>query len=176
MHKIINSKSVFKGHVFEAKVETVILPNGEQASREVIIHKGGVSIVALYNKSIVLVRQYRHAVGEYVLEIPAGIIEAGEDPINTAERELREETGFYSYNITPLISMYKSMGYSTENHHIYLATDLIQGEQDLDAEEDIEIVIIPIEKVIEMIFSGEIFDAKTIAGVLAYKEKFINIT
>lgn len=171
-HKIIESKTMFNGNVFEAKVENIILPNGKQAMREVIIHRGGASVVAIYKNNFVLVRQYRHAAQSYVLEIPAGIVEHGESPITCAERELKEETGFSTSNISHLITMYKSIGYNTEKHSIFLAQDLTEGKQNLDPDEDIDIHLIPINDVIKMIFSGEIYDSKTIAGVLAYREKY----
>lgn len=170
MHKVINSKTVFKGHVFEAKVEDIVLPTGEEARREVVVHRGGASMVAVYQDSIVLVRQYRHAANNYVLEIPAGIIEQGEDPQNCATRELREETGYISTDIRKLVTMYKSVGYTTEKHHIYLAQNLTPGPQDLDPGEEVEVVLIPIKEVVQKIFTGEIQDAKTIAGVFAYRE------
>ena len=170
LHKVIESKSVFKGHVFEAKVENIILPSGEEARREVVVHRGGASVLAIYQDNIVLVRQYRHAANNYVLEIPAGIIEVGETPQECATRELREETGYTSTNIRKLLTMYKSVGYTTEKHHIYLAQNLTPGPQELDFGEEVDVVLMPIEKVIKKIFAEEIEDAKTVAGMLAYRE------
>jgi len=171
LHKVIESKSMFKGRVFEAKVEDIILPTGEKAQREVVVHRGGASMLAIYQKdSIVLVRQYRHAAGRYVLEVPAGIIEPGETPQDCAIRELREETGYTSTDVRKLITMYKSVGYSTEKHSIYLAQNLTPGVQNLDPGEEVEVILMPIEEVKRKIFSGEIEDAKTVTGVLAYRE------
>ena len=172
VHKVIKSTSMFKGKVFEAKVEEVILPTGQQAMREVVVHRGGASMLAITDDNkAVLVRQYRHAVPGYTLEVPAGILEQGEDPQHTATRELQEETGYTPSKVEHLLTMYMSMGYVTEKHHIYIAKGLTPGPQNLDEGEDVEVIEIDIDNVIEMIWSGEIVDSKTIAAVLGYRNK-----
>jgi len=171
MHKILESSTKFSGVVFNAKVEKVVLPNGHETFRELVDHKGGASIVAVdKNGDIILVKQYRHAANSEVLEIPAGVIEPKEDHAITAARELQEETGYTAKKITHLTSMYAAVGYCNEILHIYLGEDLTEGEQNLDEGEFVTVHRYPLETVIDMIFSGEIKDAKTIAGVLAYKE------
>lgn len=171
-HKVVKSTSIFKGRVFETKTEEIILPTGEEAYREVVVHRGGASIVAITDcGKVVLVRQYRHAVGDYALEIPAGIIDNNEDPQVTATRELKEETGYTAATVTHLLTVYKSMGYTTEKHHIYLAQGLTAGTQSLDEGEDVEVVEVPLAEVMEKIWNGGIVDAKTVMGVLAYREK-----
>ena len=176
MHKVIKSETVFKGKVFEAAVENVVLPNDKQVNREVVRHKGGCSVVAIKNHesnnpSVILVKQYRHAANDFVLEIPAGILESGEDPMDGAARELEEETGYTANNIKHLFTMYKSVGYCTEKHYLYLCH--VQGEpgiQNLDPDEDVEVVLVTVDKAVEMIFSGQIIDSKAISGILAYRE------
>ena len=169
-HKVLNSETVFTGRVFTAKVEEVIMPNGNTVTRELIEHKGGASIVAVEGDEIIMVKQYRHAAGKFMLETPAGILEPNEDPGVCAGRELEEETGYIAQTIVPLTKIYMSVGYINEVHHIYLGTDLKQGKQHLDDEEDVEIVRMKIDDVVKSFFDGSIGDSKTIAGVLAYKE------
>ncbi|MCL1935846.1 MAG: NUDIX hydrolase [Defluviitaleaceae bacterium] len=172
MHKVNQTKTVFEGKVFTAKVENVELPNGKSVDREVVIHSGGASMVAIIKDSIedkiVLVKQYRHALGDFSIEIPAGLIEKNEDPKITATRELREETGYISENTIHLITMYKSLGYSTEKHYIYFCENPRQGTQNLDEDEDVEVILKPINEALQMIYSGAIVDSKAICGILAY--------
>ena len=169
-HKVLSSETKFIGRVFTAKVEEVVMPNGSTVMREIAEHKGGASIVAVDGDEIIMVKQYRHAAGDFMLEIPAGILEPGEDPGVCAGRELEEETGYIAQEIVPLTKMYMSVGYVNEVHHIYLGTNLKKGTQHLDDEEDVEVLRLKIDDVIEKFFSGEIGDSKTIAGILAYKE------
>lgn len=116
---------------------------------------------------LLLVRQYRHAVGKTLLEIPAGKLEPGEEPVASAGRELLEETGCEAERLTRLISFFSTPGFTTEELHLFLATGLTLKEQDLDDDEFIDVVPVPYEKALEMIWSGEICDAKSVAGILA---------
>ena len=171
MHTVIKSEEKFKGRVFTAKVEEVILPNGEQTIREVAEHRGSASVVAVTDDNkVVLVRQYRHAAKDFVLEIPAGVLEQGEDPAVCAKRELEEETGVIANEVVPMTKLYLAVGYATEVHHIYLARGLSKGVQNLDEGEDLEIVYMDIDEMTKWFISGDVIDSKTIAGVLAYKE------
>ena len=168
MHKIEKSQVMFAGKVFTAKTEEIILPNRKKAIREVAVHPGGASMVAVIENKIVLVKQYRHAAQSYILEIPAGLLEKGETPMDCAIRELKEETGYTARKVRHLTSVYMSVGYSTEINHIYLGEDLVPGSQELDPGEDVEIVLMEAEQVLKRIFSGEIADSKTAIGVLGY--------
>lgn len=170
MHQVLKSDTKFVGRVFTTKIEEVILPNGSHATREIAEHIGGASVVAVEGDEVILVRQYRHAVKDYVLEIPAGVLEAGEDPAHTAKRELQEETGAIAGEIIPLTKIYKSVGHSTEINHIYLGRNLTFGPQNLDEGEDVEVVRMKIEEVVDRCLSGEIVDSKTLAGIFAYRE------
>ena len=176
MHKVIKSETKFKGRVFEACVEDIIQPNGMEVNREVVIHKGGCSMIAIKdhstnNPSIVLVKQYRHAAKDFAIEIPAGILETGESPAEGATRELEEETGYKAIDPKPLFTMYKSIGYSTEKHYLNLCyVEGEPGKQNLDADEDVEVMLVTVDEAVKMIFDGRIVDAKTVAGILAYRE------
>lgn len=143
------------------------LPSGRKTKREIVEHGGCVAIVAIDSEdNVLLIRQYRKPVGKVLLEIPAGGIEPGEDPLGCARRELEEETGFSAEKWEGLGSFYTSPGFCTEYMHLYLATGLSPGKLAAEADESIELVRIPLRKVPELIASGEVCDAKTIAGLL----------
>jgi len=147
----------------------VMLPNGKYSNREYLAAKAeAVVVAALDNKrQVVLVKQYRYPVKNEVWELPAGVIDSNETIIKTAERELKEETGYSSTNFKHLISFYASPGISTEVLHLVLAWDIKLGKQKLDEEENIEVIKIPLYKAKEWILTGKIRDAKTIIGVLS---------
>ncbi len=171
MYKTVNSEIVYKGKIIDVTKDIITLPDGREASREVVLHSGAAAIVpVLDNGDIVFVRQYRHPAIELVLEIPAGTFEKSEEPFICAKRELEEETGYYSDNITFAFKMFSAIGFCDEVLHIYIAKDLKQSKQNLDPDEFITIETYPLQKAIDMIFSGEIKDSKTIAGILAYRE------
>jgi ADP-ribose pyrophosphatase len=133
-------------------------------------HPGGVAIVPLTeNGDVLMVRQYRYCVSDALLEIPAGKLEAGEDPFECAVRELSEETGCRVGRIVPLGAMYTSPGFSRETLYIYLATQLEEGENHPDEDEFLSVVRVPFEEVVDKIMSGEIKDGKTIVGILKAK-------
>ncbi|NLX85734.1 MAG: NUDIX hydrolase [Clostridiales bacterium] len=135
--------------------------------REVVEHPGAVGIVALKeNGDIVMVKQYRKAVEQVLLELPAGKLEQGEDPADCAARELTEETGYTAGDLRYLVSFYTSPGFSNEVMHMFLATDLKEGKNDPDDDEMVETVEISRDRAIDMILKGEIKDGKTIAGIL----------
>ena len=135
--------------------------------REVVEHPGAVGIVALKeNGDIVMVKQYRKAVEQVLLELPAGKLEQGENPLDCAARELTEETGYTAGDLRYLVSFYTSPGFSNEVMHMFLATDLKEGKNDPDDDEMVETVEISRDRAIDMILKGEIKDGKTIAGIL----------
>jgi ADP-ribose pyrophosphatase len=145
------------------------LADGRENSREVIEHPGAVAIVpVLDDQRVCLIRNYRLAVDAWLLEIPAGTLEPGEDPIVTAHRELAEETGYTAKSLAPLIQLLFSPGILHERMHIFVATGLEPGLSRLEFGEQIETQIMPLDDVLEMIGRGEIEDAKTVASLLFY--------
>lgn len=144
------------------------MPGGRTSTREVVEYAGAVAIVAVNEKGeLLLVRQYRHAVGKTLLEIPAGKLEPGEEPMASARRELLEETGCEAERLIKLISFYSTPGFTTEELHLFLATGLSLKEQHLDDDEFIDVETVPYERALEMIWTGEICDAKSVAGIFA---------
>jgi ADP-ribose pyrophosphatase len=165
MVEVLKSEEIYEGRVFTVSVDTV--REGEQEFvREVVRHAGSGVVVAVFDdKTIALVRQYRHPAGKYLLEIPAGSRDAGESPEECARRELEEELGVRAERLEKLSEFYVSPGFLSEKMWVYLATGLTETKQNLDFDEQLEIVRLPIARVLEMIESGEIEDAKTIIGI-----------
>lgn len=169
--QLISSKIIYQGKILNLKVDTVKLSNGSEASREVVEHSGAVAIVALTEQDeVLLVRQYRHAVGRVMLEIPAGKLEPGEQPEKCALRELSEETGYQARDLQLFFRFFSTPGFATEEMYLYLARGLTCQEQHPDDDEFIEIIRVPLQEVNKMIWRGEICDAKTIIGILAVKQ------
>lgn len=163
----VGSKAVFDGRVFSVQVDSVLLPGGNPATREVVLHNGGASVVALDQEdNLYLVRQWRHPFHTELLELPAGKLGCGEDPRDCAARELREETGMIAGKLIPLGEYMATPAYCTEVLHVYLALDLQQSQQCLDEGEFLEVVKIPFQEALDMVISGEIKDAKTQIGIL----------
>ncbi len=164
--KTISSEIKYKGKILNLRIDTVESVNGE-STREIVEHSGGAVVLPLLpNKNVVMIRQFRKPIERDVLEIPAGKIEQGESPEETAFRELREETGYKANNMTLLTKMYPSVGYSEELLYIYLATDLEPGETDFDENEDIDTYSYHIDDLYEMVMEGKIQDAKTQVAIL----------
>ena len=171
--KIIGEEVLYKGKVFTAKKYTVMLPDGKTAFREEVEHHGGACVLAVKNGLIYFVTQYRLACRKNVLEIPAGKIEEGEDPLECATRELKEEAGLTAKKWTKIASVSPSPGYTNEIIHIYLAEDIEEGENRLDPGEFLNVSEIPLKKAFEMVETGEIFDAKTVIALLYLKAKTV---
>ena len=163
-------KSIFKGRIIDLSVETVTLPNGATAELEIITHPGAAAAVPMKDETtVVMIRQYRHAVGGFIYEIPAGKLHPGEDPRECAVREVEEEIGYKVGNLEPLLSFFTTPGFTNEVIHIFLGKDLQPGTQDLGAEEVLEVLEMPIDKAIALIKEGTIRDGKTIIGLqMAY--------
>jgi ADP-ribose pyrophosphatase len=160
-------KNIFTGKVLTLNVETAMLPNGVAADLEIVRHPGAAAVVALKSvNTVVLVRQYRHAVGSFIYEIPAGKLHPGEDPAVCAARELEEEVAYTARHLELLSSIFTAPGFADEVIYIYLATGLTPGRQQLDQDEVLEIVEMPLEKAVGMIRAGDIRDAKSIVGLL----------
>lgn len=165
--KTISVDKIYDGRIIEVTRERVLLENDSEAYREVVYHTGGVCILPINDKGEVLfVKQYRYPFKEVLLEIPAGKREKGEDPKECGIRELREEAGAVSDNITYLGKLYPTVAYDTEIIYMYMAQDLSFGEQDLDDDEFLDVVKIPLDKAYEMVINDEIPDAKTQIAIL----------
>ena len=165
--RILESKTIFRGRAVELKVEQVIEPGGVKTTREVVCHPGSVVVVPhLPDGRLVLVRQYRHAVGESLWELVAGGMEKGETPRQSARRELLEETGYRARTVKPLLDFYPSPGVLSEKMHLVQAWDLIPSKGQPDADERIETGIFSVESVMEMIRKKKIRDGKTLVGIL----------
>ncbi|MBI3590559.1 MAG: NUDIX hydrolase [Candidatus Melainabacteria bacterium] len=162
----INSKKIYEGKILTLTVDNVRMPNGRDAVREIIIHNGGITVVAQPNpEKVVLIRQFRYAIGKVFWELPAGRLNVNEDPLFAAKRELKEETGFLAKAWEPLGIVYPLPGYSTEVLYFFKATELTDDEQDLDPDENIEVKVTDLKQAWQMVKDGEIRDAKTIAGI-----------
>jgi ADP-ribose pyrophosphatase len=165
--RVLKSETIFRGRLVQLKVDRVIEPGGVETTREVVCHPGSVVIVPhLPDGRLVLVRQYRHAVRETLWELVAGGMEPGETPRQSARRELTEETGFQARVIKPLLKFYPSPGILSEKMHLVEAWDLTPSKAQPDADERIETGFFTVNKVIKMIQSNEIRDAKTLVGIL----------
>lgn len=173
--KIKESKIIFKGHVFDIKVDQIEYNSGNDGVREVVIHNGGAVVLPVTSEGkIVLVKQYRYPSDEYLLELPAGKLELKEDPKVCAERELTEETGYSSDKITYLGKIHTSPGFCSEILYIYLAEDLIPGEHNREEGEDgMEVHEFTIQEINNLISDGKIVDAKTLSGLHFYSVKSI---
>lgn len=168
--KTLSSEKIFDGRIIHVRRDAIRLPDGGEATREVVDHPGGVCILALDGENrALLVSQYRYPYGKVLREVPAGKLEYGEDPTEAAIRELKEETGATAGDFRPLGELYPSPGYCGEIIRMYLARDLTFGETHLDKDEFLNLERIPFGELVEQVLSGEIKDAKTIAVVLKGK-------
>jgi len=169
MEKTLSSRLIYEGRVVKLRVDTVKMPNGRETTREVVEHSDCVAIVAIdENDNVLLVKQFRQPVEKALLEIPAGGIEPGEDPVATVLRELREETGYLPRKVERFGGFYSSPGYCTEYLYLYLATDLIPSPLSAEDTENISLIRVPTTQIPSLITSGNICDAKSIAGLLTF--------
>ena len=166
--KTIRKNYVYKGKILSLRVDDVCLPNGATAKREIIEHGGGACVLYEEKGKILFVKQYRYAYGEEVLELPAGKLNAGEDPLLTARRELEEETGIFCENVTFLYEIYPTPGYTNEKLYIYKGNGGKKVDAHLDEDEFLSVLWIEEEKVKKMLLSGEIKDAKTVIALQRY--------
>lgn len=160
-------KTIFDGRIIKLSQETVELPDGRMMTLEIVHHPGGAVIAAIDEKQqVCLIRQHRHAVGDWVWELPAGLLEAGEQPETSARRELQEETGLSALDWRPLGQILSSPGFCDEKLHLFLATSLSHGEASPDENEFIEMHWVPLDQAVDMALQGEIDDAKSVIGLL----------
>ncbi len=161
-------RNIYRGKVVTLNVDTVRLPNGVTVDLETIRHPGAAAIVPIKDdETVVLIRQFRHAAGGFIYEIPAGKLASGEDPLHCAARELEEEVGYCASSFELLLSIFTAPGFADEVIHVYKATGLTKGRQQLDRDEVLEIVEMPLAQAIEKIQDGTIQDGKTIVGLQA---------
>jgi ADP-ribose pyrophosphatase len=163
--EIISNEEIYRGRIFNVSLAT-IREDGKTYTREIISHPGRAVIVPVFaDKTVALVRQYRHPAGKRLLELPAGSLEKGESPETGAERELEEEIGVRAARIEQISEFYVSPGFLAEKMHVFLATDFTETAQNLEDDELLKIERIPLASAAELIRSGEIEDAKTIIGL-----------
>jgi len=167
--KTLSSQLIYEGRAVKLRVDTVEMPSGRQTTREIVEHVDCVAIVAIdSNDNVLLVNQFRKPVEKELLEIPAGVIEPGEEAMATVHRELREETGYLPRKVERLGGFYSTPGYCTEYLYLYLATDLTPSQLYAEDTENIRLIRVPISQVPSLIASGSICDAKSIAGLLIF--------
>lgn len=170
--EILSTETIYNGRIVHLRVHTVRLPDGQVSKRELIEHQGAVAIVALDDKqNVLLVKQYRVGVGADTYEIPAGLLESGEDPLEAISRELREETGFRPLNLESLGGIYVTPAYTTEYIQIFYAPKIEQAPLNQDADEFVESFRIPVSEALAMIERGEINEAKSVVGLLKVARK-----
>lgn len=165
--QVLSEDTVFQGRIFDTNRLTVTLPDGRQAQRDVLRHPGAVAIVALTDDGrICLVRQYRTSLGRVTVEVPAGKLDPGEDPLECAHRELLEETGMEADRMAFLTTIATAVGFCDELIHLYMATGLHFSQSDPDADEFINVDLVPLNELIDAVLDGRIEDAKTVVGAL----------
>ncbi|WP_026906616.1 NUDIX hydrolase [Paucisalibacillus globulus] len=167
--RTIHTKPIYEGKVVRLQVDNVLLPNGQEAKREIIKHPGAVAIIPITkDKKIVFVEQYRKPLEKSIIEIPAGKLEPGEEPEKTALRELEEETGYTTKSLTKVTSFYTSPGFADELMHIYLTNELEKLDMPpaLDEDEFVEILELTLEEAKQYVKEQRIHDAKTNYAIL----------
>ncbi len=172
--KMVSSKQVFKGKMIGLRVDNVELPNGNIAVREWVQHPGAVAVIAVdHDNRVCMVRQYRYPIGDDLLEIPAGKLEVGEDLLESARRELLEETGYSAGKWEKIFTYYSTPGFCDEVLHLFLATGLSLGESHPDEDEILEAEMVSLDDALKMMANGEIKDSKTLIGILWLSARLI---
>ena len=167
--KTLSSQQIYQGRAVKIRVDTIEKASGKKTTREVVEHPDCVAVVVLDEQgNVLLVRQFRHPVGKSLLEIPAGGIDDGEEPVDSVRRELQEEIGYFPRKIEKLGGFYSVPGYGTEYLHCFVATDLVPSRLVAEDTDEIELVRVPTEEIPRLITSGEICDAKSIAALLTF--------
>lgn len=173
IEKKVSSENVFDGRLLHVYKDVIELPNGHNSTREYIKHQGAVCVVPVTDKmEVVAVRQYRYPIERVTIEIPAGKLDKGEEPLDAAKRELSEETGVESADIEYIGGLYPSVAYTDEIIHMYVAKNLVYGEAHTDDDEFLNVVKIPLTEFVEMIMDGTIQDSKTQAAILKVARMF----
>jgi ADP-ribose pyrophosphatase len=166
-HHLLTTETIFKGMIFDVGRDRLREANGLEIVREVVRHNGGAGALPVFDDGrVALVRQYRHPTGGELLEIPAGKLEVGETPLECATREVEQEIGWRAGRIEKLCEFYTTPGFCEEKLYIYLATDLQPSAQQLDEDELVEVVYLPLAGAVQMALRGEIEDSKTLIALL----------
>ena len=174
---VLSSETVFSGALFRVSRDKLIEPGGKEAVRDVVRHNGSAVILAVDNSKnkkdpwIVMERQYRHAAGRFLWEVPAGKLDGGEEPLAGAKRELEEETGYRAKKWTELVEYFASPGFLAESMKVFLAEGLIPGESRPEEDELIEMRLVKLSELLKAIEKGEIMDGKTLTSVLLYARR-----
>ena len=173
--RVLSSKTVFRGPVFSVVSQQVKEPDGVQVRRDVVQHPGSIVILAVDDSGktprVLLERQYRHAAGDRLWELPAGSIDSGEEHLSAAKRELVEETGYSAAKWQKALYFFVSPGFLTESMYVFLATGLKKGQSHPEEDERITVRFFPVNQAVQMVMSGKIMDAKTIAALLWLEKK-----
>lgn len=168
--KVTQTENIYQGRIISLRRDTITEPNGTTYKREVVEHPGAIVIVPVDNDGkLLLVKQWRHAAGKTLTELPAGTLEKGEPPRDCAERECQEETGFKPNQLIELGGFFSAPGFCTEYLHLFLASELVASPLPGDEDEHIELHPVTLEQAIGLIENGTICDAKSVAGILRYK-------
>ena len=168
----IHTERVYDGRIVRVDIDTVRAPDGSEMRLEMVRHRGAAAIVPLLSgldaedPSVLLIKQYRYATGGTIWEIPAGVLEPGEKPVECARRELREEVGAEASKLEHLTTIYTTPGFTDERIHIFLATGLTVGETQHELDEFIEVTTLPMSRILEMIRDGELLDGKSVSALL----------
>ena len=174
--KLVEQERVYEGRRICVTRDRVVLPNGKQTQLEVIRHPGAAAMVPVDSEgNVLLVKQVRHSAASWLLEVPAGTLEQGEDPIVCAERELQEEAGVKASRLLPLGNIWTSPGFTDECIWLYLALDLVPCQADLDEDEVLTVEKMPFQQAVAMALSGEIHDAKSVCALLRAKERLVTL-
>ena len=169
--KTLSSRLIYDGRVVRLRVDTVQMPSGRETTREIVEHSDCVAIVAIdANDNVLLVNQFRKPVEKELLEIPAGGIDADEDPVAAVRREMQEETGYLPRKVERLGGFYSTPGYCSEYLYLYLASDLVPSQLYAEDTENIRLTRVPASQIPGLIVSGSICDAKSIAGLFTFLE------
>jgi ADP-ribose pyrophosphatase len=178
--RILSSQEVYRGPAFWVTTDEVLEPTGVRARRDIVRHSGSVVVLALEESGsdprVLLEKQYRHAAGRFLYELPAGRIDEGEDELKAAKRELLEETGYSARSWKRVLRFWASPGFVAEAMSIYLARNLKSGEPQPEDDEVIQLQLTPLKKAVAMVRRGTIQDAKTIAGVLWLAQEYATLS
>lgn len=175
-NRMVGTRRIFSGRIINLDIDRVKLATGQEVDLEIIRHPGASAVVPLISNTesdhhVVLIRQFRHAAGQTLWEIPAGVLEKGEQPEDCALRELEEETGARAGKITHLSTIFTTPGFTDEKIHLFLATELTMGIAKPEDDEEIETVIKPLTEVLEMVNDGTINDSKTISALFLTRDR-----
>ena len=167
--KTVSSHRAYQGKILNLRIDNILTPSGKKAIREVVEHDPAVAVLPITSDgSVLLIRQFRYALGQDILEIPAGLVDEGEDFPSAARRELQEEIGYYPGTLEEIGRMYNSPGFCTEQLILYLASDLRPSKLDQDDDEFIETVSVPAEEIASLLKDGKIIDGKTFSALSWY--------